>query len=145
MRGDTDRNTTYLIWILKKSKHELAIIWKRVNCQRITSQKYSTLMGRHLGPRYGQVILVSRYPVLTAVNWWQHWWQSAFSWAPKVAKKCESKHWYASGVDGRTGGRAVYGHMITKFSGMGRFPYPWCSAGVLRARAPLILGTYRDR
>ena len=33
----------------------------------------------------------------------------------------------------RTGGRAVYGHVITKFSGMGRFTYPWCSAGALRA------------
>ena len=26
------------------------------------------------------------------------------------------------------GGRAVYGHVIIKFSGMGRFIYPWCSA-----------------
>ena len=25
--------------------------------------------------------------------------------------------------------RSVYGHMITKFSGMGRFTYPWCSTG----------------
>ena len=33
--------------------------------------------------------------------------QSAFSWAPKVARKCESKHWYACGADGRAaGGRA---------------------------------------
>ena len=31
-------------------------------------KKYSSLMGRHLSPRYGQVILVSGYPVLTAVN-----------------------------------------------------------------------------
>ena len=31
-------------------------------------KKYSTSMGRHLSPRYGQVILVSGYPVLTAVN-----------------------------------------------------------------------------
>ena len=30
-------------------------------------------MGQHLSPRYGQVILVSGYPVLTAVNWSQHW------------------------------------------------------------------------
>ena len=31
-------------------------------------------MGRHLSPRYGQVILVSGYPVLTAVNnWSKHW------------------------------------------------------------------------
>ena len=35
---------------------------------------------------------------------------------------------------GRTGGlRAVYGHVINKFSRMGRFTYPWCSAGALRA------------
>ena len=60
--------------------------------------------------------------------------QSASSWAPKVARKCESKHWYACGADGRAaGGRAVYGHVITKFSGMGRFTYQWCSAGALRA------------
>ena len=32
----------------------------------------------------------------------------------------------------RTDGWAVYGHVITKFSGMGRFTYPWCSAGALR-------------
>ena len=30
-------------------------------------------MGQHLSPRYGQVILVGGYPVLTAVNWSQHW------------------------------------------------------------------------
>ena len=29
----------------------------------------------------------------------------------------------------RTDGRAVYCQVITKFSGMGRFIYPWCSAG----------------
>ena len=34
---------------------------------------------------------------------------------------------------GRAGGRAVYDHVITKFSGMGRFTYPWSSAGALRA------------
>ena len=39
----------------------------------------------------------------------------------------------------RTDGRSVYGHVITKFSGMDRFTYPWCSAGarLARARAPL--------
>ena len=35
---------------------------------------------------------------------------------------------------GRTVARSV--HVITKFSGMGRFTYPWCSAGE-RARPPL--------
>ena len=56
--------------------------------------------------------------------------QSAFSWAPNVARKCESKHWYACGADRRS-----VGHVITKFSGMGRFIYPWCSSGALRARS----------
>ena len=43
---------------------------------------------------------------------------------------------------GRTGGRAVYGHVITKFSGMDRFTYPWCSAGALRA-PELCLNTWK--
>ena len=30
--------------------------------------------------------------------------QSASSWAPKVARKCESKHWYACGADVRAAG-----------------------------------------
>ena len=38
----------------------------------------------------------------------------------------------------RTDGRSV-GHVITKFSGMGRFIYPWCSAGALRARSSAII------
>ena len=37
--------------------------------------------------------------------------QSVFSWAPswapKVARKCESKHWYACGAEGRSAGRLV--------------------------------------
>ena len=33
----------------------------------------------------------------------------------------------------QTDGRAVYGHVITKLSGMGRFTSPWCSASALRA------------
>ena len=53
-------------------------------------------MGRHLSPRYGQVILVSGYPVLTAVNWSQHWCPICvhyqFSCAPKLAKKYEIEH-----------------------------------------------------
>ena len=39
--------------------------------------------------------------------------QLVFSWAPKLASKCESKHWLPCGADGRTG----YGHVITKFVG----------------------------
>ena len=107
---------------------------KRVNCQRITS--------KNTRPWW-----VDTWARDTVRWYWSAdtlFWQlsiddnidvqSAFSWAPKVARKCESKHWYACGADGRAaGGRAVYGHVITKSSGMGRFTYPWCSAGALRA------------
>ena len=61
-------------------------------------------MGRHLSPRYGQMILVSGYPVLTAVNWLQHWcaiclqYQSSFAF--KLARKCEIEHWLPCGADG---------------------------------------------
>ena len=51
--------------------------------------------------------------------------QSVFSWAPKVVRKCESKHWFSCGVDrqscGQAVGRSVNGDVITKFSGMVRF------------------------
>ena len=83
-------NTKYFIWIKKKIKLEPPITWKLVTCQRITSKKYLTSMGRHLSARYGQVILVSGYPILTAVNWSKHWCpiyvHYQFSCAPKLAK-----------------------------------------------------------
>ena len=57
-------------------------------------------MGPHLSQRYGQVILVSGYPVLTAVNWWKHWCPTCvhyqFSYAPKLARKYEIERWSRS-------------------------------------------------
>ena len=41
--------------------------------------------------------------------------------APILARKCEIKHWYACGADGRKVGWSVYGHVIAKFSRMDRF------------------------
>ena len=35
---------------------------------------------------------------------------------------------------GRTVSRSLYGHVITKFSGIGRLTNPWCSSGVRFAR-----------
>ena len=52
---------------------------------------------------------------------------------PNWLESVRIKRWLPCSADGRTGGRAVYGHVITKFSGMGRFTYPWCSPGALRA------------
>ena len=57
-------------------------------------------MGRNLIPQCGQVILVSGYPVLTAVNWSQHWCPICvhyqFSCASKLARKCGIEHWSRS-------------------------------------------------
>ena len=53
-----------------------------------------------------------------------------FAWAPKLPrKKCESKHWLPCGADGLSFVRSAYGQVIATFSEMGRFTYPWCSAG----------------
>ena len=53
--------------------------------------------------------------------------------------------YYSCGVDGRSLARSVYGHVITKFSGMGRLPH-FFSYGAPPTRgaargAPLLLGT----
>ena len=45
-----------------------------------------------------------------------------------------SKHWFPCGADRRSFGRSVYSHVITKFSGMGRFIYPKCSAAARELR-----------
>ena len=62
--------------------------------------------------------------------------QLLFYWAPKLAKKCESKHWFPCGADGGS-----YGQVITKFSRMGRLPhflsYGAPSTSALRARVEL--------
>ena len=55
--------------------------------------------------------------------------QLVFYWAPKLARKCESKHWFPCGADGRS-----YGHVITKFSRIGRLPH-FLSYGAPSTRA----------
>ena len=81
-------------------KLEPATIWKPVPCQRIPSKKYLTSMGRHLSPLYIEVILVSGYLVLTAVNWSQHSCPKCVSVFlcsdPKLARKYETEHWLRS-------------------------------------------------
>ena len=88
-----------------KIKLEPAIIWKLVTCQQITLKRYSTSMGRHLSPRYDQVILVSGYPVLTAVKWSQDWCAICLQYQSSCAPKLESviEHWLPCGADGRAG------------------------------------------
>ena len=45
--------------------------------------------------------------------------------APKLARKCEIKHWYACGEVGRKVKQSVYGHVIAEFSRMDRFSKLW--------------------
>ena len=45
--------------------------------------------------------------------------------APKLARKCEIKHWYACGADGQKVGWSVYGHVNADFSRMDRFSKLW--------------------
>ena len=45
--------------------------------------------------------------------------------APKLARKCEIKHWYTCDADGRKVAWSVYGHMIAEFSKMDRFSKLW--------------------
>ena len=41
--------------------------------------------------------------------------------APKLARKCEIKHWYACGAEGRKVGWSAYSRVIDEFSRMDRF------------------------
>ena len=98
--------TQHISHEFKKNRLEPAIIWKLVTCQRITSKRYSTSMVRHLSPRYGQVILVSGYPVLTAVNWSQHWCaiyvcNISLPVLPNWLESVRIKHRFPCGADGR--------------------------------------------
>ena len=45
-----------------------------------------------------------------------------------IARKCEIKHWFPCGMDGRSLGREVYGHVNFKFSRIDRFTKLWGSA-----------------
>ena len=78
VRGHSDINTTYLTWIFLRKYTWACDYLKTSNLSADNFKKYSTSMGRHLSPRYGQVILVSGYLVLTAVNWSQHWCAISF-------------------------------------------------------------------
>ena len=66
--------------------------------------------------------------------------QLVFSWAPKLAKSVRVN--IGCPVVRTDGRRSVYGHVITKFSGMGRFSKLWGSAHARASRArgvPLLI------
>ena len=103
---------------------------KTCNSSADNFKKYSISMGRHLSLRNGQGILVSGYPVFDCCQL-----ITTLMCNMSVMSVCRApKHWLVCLCCGRTDGRAVYGHEYTKLSGMGRFTYPWCSAGARELR-----------
>ena len=82
-------NTTYFIWIFLK-KLNLSLRLLQTNLSADNFKKYLTSMGRHLSP----VILVSGYPVSTAVNWSKHWCPICvhYQFSCALAKKYEIEH-----------------------------------------------------
>ena len=115
-------NSTYFIIVhFKKNELEPAISWKVATCQRITSKNTWTqwvdIWARDTGQQKHyfdscQLIKTCMYNIRLQ--------------APKLARKCEIKHRYACGAEGRKVGWSVYDHVITEFSRMDRFFKLWC-------------------
>ena len=120
-------NTTYFICISKKIELEPAIIWKVATFQRITSKPLE-LSGSIPEPtiRSGDTGHQKHYfdscPLIKT------WMYNIRLQVPKLARKCEIKHWYACGTDGRRVGWSVYGHVIAEFSRMDRFSKLWVTS-----------------
>ena len=95
---------------------EPAIIWKVAACQRITSKNNRT---QWVDTRARDT--VRRYWSAETLFWQLSISQNMDVYnirlqAPKLAGKCEIKHWYACGADGRKVGWSMYGHVIAEFS-----------------------------
>ena len=86
-----------------------------------------TSMDRYLRPPYGQVTLVSRYPVLTVVNWSQHWC--------KLAKKYEIEHWSRSS---KTINWSANSFQINHVTSMSRHMSPWYGHVILVSGYPVL-------
>ena len=60
--------------------------------------------------------------------------QLVFYWAPKLARKCESKHWFPCGADGRSGvqSRDYQIFLAMRLPPRARFAHGWSSAKMKR-------------
>ena len=105
----------------KKIELELAIIWKEATCQRITSKKTLKLSGWKPQPAIRSGDTGQQIHYFDSCQLIKTWMYNIRLQAPKLARKCEIKHWYACGADRRKVGWSVYGHVIAKFSRMDRF------------------------
>ena len=105
----------------KKIDLEPAIIWKVAD----TFKKLLELRGSIPEPaiRSGDTGHQKHY--FDSCQLIKTWMYNIRLQAPKLARKCEIKHWYACGADGRKVGWSVYGHVIAEFSRMDRFSKLW--------------------
>ena len=105
----------------KKIELGPAIIWKVATCQRIPSKITRTQR-------------IDTWARDTVRRYWSAetlFWQLSINQnmdvqyqvagSQTVARKCEIKHWYACGAEGRKVGWSAYGHVIAEFSRMDRF------------------------
>ena len=110
---------------------------KVVTCQRLTS-KILDLDGRHLSPRYGQGYWSADTLFWQLSNDHNIDAQSGFSWVPKLARNCESKHWFACDGDGLVGVRSRDNHIF--WDGLIYFPMVLrCHAGRACESSAIIL------
>ena len=124
-------NTTYFICILKKIELEPAIIWKVATCQWITSKKTLELGGSIPEPAIRSDDTGQQIHCFDSCQLIKTWMYNIRLQAPKLARKCEIKHWYACGTGGRKVGWSVYGHVIFKYSRMDRSSKLWGSAQII--------------
>ena len=113
-------NTTYFICILKK-----------LNLSLRSFEKYQLVSGYLQKNTRTQWVDTWARDMIRDTGQQKHYFDSCQlikTWmynirlqAPKLARKCESKHCYACGADRQKVGWLVYGHVITEFSRMDSF------------------------
>ena len=108
----------------EKIELEPAITRKVATCQRITS-KTLELSGSIPEPAIRSVDTGKPTHYFDSCQLIKTWVYNIRLQAPILARKCEIKHWYACGADGRKVAWSVYGHVIAEFSRMDRFSKLW--------------------
>ena len=100
----------------KKIELEPAIILKVATCQRILLELRGSIPEPAI--RSGDTGQQKHY--FDSCQLIKTWMYNIRLQAPKLARKCEIKHWYACGADGRKVGWSVYGHVIAGGRASGR-------------------------
>ena len=117
-------NTTYFICILKKLNLSLRSFEKY---QLVSGylQKTLELGGSIPEPAIRSGDTGQQKHCFDSCQLIKTWMYNIELQAPKLARKCEIKHWYACGADGRKVGWSMYGYVIAEFSRMDRFSKLW--------------------